>query len=153
MTQFLSENAIRSAAATAYVQVDGRNYELFYAIDLEATVTKNKEEIRSLGTRGVGHKAVSWQGEGTLTIYRVTSLFKQMMLDYINSGKDTYFSLVCTNEDESTPFGAETTILTRCNLDEIVMASFDTEDGYLEQEIPFTFEGVDLPQKFKEVNV
>jgi hypothetical protein len=148
---FTSDNAIRSAAANAYVQVDGRNYELFFGKSLEATVTKNKEEVRALGSRGVGHKAVSWQGSGTLTIHRVTSLFKQMMMEYINTGKDVYFSLVCTNEDEATPWGAETTILTRCNLDEIVMASFDTEDGFEEQEVPFTFEGVQLPQSFREV--
>lgn len=153
MPEFLSEYGIRSAAANAYAQIAGRNHELFYAKDLEATVTKNKEEIRALGSRGVGHKAVSWQGSGTLTIYRVTSLFKEMMLEYINTGKDTYFSLVCTNEDEASPFGAETVILLRCNLDELVMASFDTEDGFEEQEIPFTFEGVQLPQSFKEINV
>ena len=148
---FEPRNAISSKEATAYIRIDGRNYELFYAKDLEATAQKNKEEIRALGRRGVGHKTTSWQGEGTLTIYRVTSLFKRQMFEYINKGIDTYFDLVCTNEDPSTPYGAETTLLTGCNFDEVDFASFDTEDGVLEQELPFTFEGGDLMKEFTEV--
>lgn len=150
---FEARNAINSKEATAYIRLNGKNHELFYAKDLEATASKNKEEVRALGTRAVGHKTVSWQGEGTLTIYRVTSLFKQLMLDYINNGIDTYFDLVCTNDDPSTPYGAETTTLTGCNFDEVDFASFDTEDGVLEQELPFSFEGADLPSAFKEITV
>ncbi|MDL2217380.1 phage tail tube protein [Christensenellaceae bacterium OttesenSCG-928-M15] len=152
MLIFESRNAISSKEATAFIQIDGRNEELFYAKSIEATATKNKEEVRALGRRGVGHKAVSWQGEGTLTIYRVTSLFKRIMLRYINEGVDTYFSLVCTNDDPTTQWGAETTLLTDCNFDEVDFASFDTEDGLLEQELPFTFEGGDLMQEFKEID-
>ena len=81
---FEPRNAISSKEATAYIRIDGRNYELFYAKDLEATAQKNKEEIRALGRRGVGHKTTSWQGEGTLTIYRVTSLFKRLMFESVS---------------------------------------------------------------------
>ena len=34
-----------------------------------------------------------------MTIYYVTSLFRELMLDYIRSGKDTYFDLVVVNDD------------------------------------------------------
>lgn len=149
MAEFTSANAISSKQAKAFITVNGQNHELFYAKSIEATLTKNKEEIRALGSRMVGHKTTSVQGEGTLTIYEITSMFKELFLKYVNEGVDVYFNLQITNEDPSTAHGRETKILTYCNFDEITIASFDTEDGVLEQELSFTFEGVELLEKFK----
>lgn len=74
-----------------------------------------------------------------------------MFLDYVNKGIDVYFSLMVTNEDPSTGYGAETKVLTGCNLDEITIAELDSHDGILEQEMPYTFEGVELLQKYNEL--
>jgi len=147
---FTGENAISSKEATAFLTIDGQNHELFYAKSLEAKITKNKEDIRALGSRMVGHKTTSAQGEGTLTIYEVTSMFKELFLDYIKNGVDRYFSLQVSNEDKSTSYGKETKLLSGCNFDEIDIASFDTEDGVQEQELSFTFEDVELLEKYKK---
>lgn len=40
---FEPRNAISSKEATAYIRIDGRNYELFYAKDLEATAQKTRK--------------------------------------------------------------------------------------------------------------
>ena len=146
---FTGENAISSKEATAFITIDGKNYDLFFAKSIEAKITKNKEDVRALGSRMVGHKTTSAQGEGTLTIYEVTSMFKVLFLDYVKNGIDRYFSLQVSNEDKSTPYGKETKLLSACNFDEMVFAAFDTEDGILEQELPFTFEDVDLLEKYK----
>lgn len=141
--------SISATEAKAFLTVDGQNYELFYAKKIEAKITKNKEEVRAIGGRMVGHKATSAQGAGTLTINETTSMFKEMFLKYVNEGIDVYFDLQVTNEDPSTSYGRETKILKYCNFDEIMIASFDDEDGTLQQELPFTFEGIELIEKFK----
>lgn len=149
MSGFLKANdTISGQEGRAYATIDGRNEDLFYIQTLEATVEKEKAELRTLGRRGVQHKATGWKGEGNMTIYYVTSLFRQMMYDYIKTGKDVYFDITITNEDPSSSIGAQTVTLKGCNLDSVVMASLDTESEALTEDIDFTFDDIDLGQTF-----
>lgn len=43
-------------------------------------------------------------------------------------------------------------ILTGCNIDKGTVAGFDAEGKWLEDEISFTFEGIKVPEKFKELD-
>lgn len=82
------------------------------------------------------HKATGWTGTGTMTIYYVTSRFRQLMYDYIKNGKDTYFWIQVTNQDPSSSIGKQMVILRGVNLDSVVMASLDTESEALEERSP-----------------
>lgn len=144
MFKFTSDQAISSSEATAFIQDNEKNIELFYAKKLEAKITKNKTEVKALGSRMVGKKTTSAAGEGTLTIYDVTSEFRSMFLEYIKTGVDRYVNILCSNKDDTTPWGAESKVLTGVNFDEVIIAQFDSDDSVLEQELPFTFEGVEL---------
>ena len=143
------EEAINAKEGKAFVTISGRNYDLFYATKIESKMSKNKEDVKAIGKRSVGKKATSWSGSGTLTIHAVTSLFKEMFVNYANGGVDQYFSMQLTNEDPTTSWGPETKVLTGCNFDEIDFANLDSDDGLLEQELPFTYDGVELLEKFK----
>lgn len=151
IAQFNSEGVNAKNEGMAYITIDGKNHTLFYAKKVNFKISKNKTDVRVIGRRSIGHKATSWTGTGSLVVYAVTSLFKEMMLDYVNNGIDHYFPILVTNSDPSTQYGAETKVLTGCNLDEITIAELDSEDGILEQEIPFTFEGAELLRKYNEV--
>lgn len=85
-----------------------------------------------------------------MTIYYVTSFFRQIMYDYIKSGRDAYFDVTVTNEDPSSTIGAQTVTLKGVNLDSVIMASLDTESEALEEEVSFTFDDVDMGQTFQE---
>lgn len=148
MQKFSSEQAISSNEATGFITIDGENIELFFAKSIEAKITKNKEDVKAIGSRMVGKKATSASGEGTLVIYEVTSRFKELFTDYINNGIDKYVTLMVTNEDKSTKYGAETKLLTGVNFDEITIAQFDADDGLIEEELPFTFEGIEILKKY-----
>jgi hypothetical protein len=152
MTEFRTEDAISSKEGTAFVTINGQNHDLFYAKKIEGKATKNKSDVKAIGKRSVGKKATSWAGSGTLTIYGVTSLFKQLFVDYANNGVDTYFSMQLTNEDPTTQWGRETKVLTGCNFDEIDFAGLDSDDGFLEEEMPFTFDGIELLEAFNAAN-
>lgn len=152
MEGFMGENVISSKEGKAFLNRGGKNKHLFRCKDIEATLTKNKTEIRMLGNRMVGHKTTSAQGAGTLTLYHVSSDFKQDFIDYITNGVDLYFNLQIEVEDKSTRFGRESMLLTGCNFDEITIAALSAEDGVLEQELPFTFEGVEILKPFNIPN-
>ncbi|MGG3278862.1 phage tail tube protein [Paenibacillus solani] len=141
-------DTISGQEGRAFATINGRNEELFYIQTLEATVDKQKAEIKTLGRRGVQHKATGWTGSGSMTIYYVTSLFRQMMYDYIKTGKDVYFDITITNEDPSSSIGTQTVTMKGCNLDSVVMASLDTESEALTEDLDFTFDDVDLGQSF-----
>lgn len=148
-----ARDTISGQEARAYMTINGRREDLFYAKKLEATAEKKKTEVKSLGKRGTGHKANGWNGKGNMTIYYITSIFREMMLEYIKTGKDTYFDIQVTNEDNTSSIGAQTTVLKGCNLDKVIMALFDVDSDTLEENVDFTYEDVDLLDKFgKPIN-
>ncbi|WP_338157545.1 phage tail tube protein [Paenibacillus larvae] len=106
--------------------------------------------MRTLGKRGDQHEANGWSGEGKMTLYYVTTTFRQLMLDYIKTGKDTYFDIMITNEDPASEIGAQTVILKNVNLDEVIIAKLDIEGDALDEEVSFTFDDVDIIDSFKK---
>ena len=96
-----------------------------------------------------GHKATSVNGTGSMTIYKNTPLFDRMLLEFKSTGKDTYFDLQITNEDPTSEAGRQVTILKDCNIDSGIIAGFDADGEWLEQDVDFTFEDVEQPTQFK----
>lgn len=141
-------DTISGQEGRAYATINGQVEEMFYVKTLEATVEKNKTDVKTLGKRGTQHKANGWTGTGSMTIYYVTSRFRQLMLDYIKTGKDTYFDITVVNEDEGSSIGKQTVVLRDVNLDSVIMAKVDTESEVLEEDTDFTFEDVDVLDQF-----
>ena len=141
-------DTIAGTEASAYITIKGRNELLFYAKKLESKVKKTKKTGKTLGNRAQQNKAAGWEGTGTLTVYYATSLFREMMLEYMNTGKDVYCDITVTNEDATSSIGRQTITLKRCNFDEVCMAMFDLEAEALDEDMSFTFEGAELLDKF-----
>src|SRR5690606_15203403 len=107
----------------------------------EANVEKTKTDVPILGKTNIGSKPTGWKGTGTLTLHYFTSVFRQLMIDYIKTGRDFYFDLQIVNEDPQSRSGKQTVLLKNCNIDSVTLARFDaTSDDPLEEEIPFTFD-------------
>jgi hypothetical protein len=149
MAFMFAGDAVSGKMAKAYVTINGRVEELFYAKSLEATIEKSKADVPVLGRTNVGKKPAGWSGSGTMTIYYVTSLFRQMMLDYIKTGRETYFDLQVVNEDPASSVGKQTVVLRNCSLDSVIAAKFDAAgEDMLEEEVAFTFDGYDVLDSF-----
>lgn len=143
------KDALSGKQAKAYATINGRVEELFYARSLEATITKNKTDVPVLGKTNVGQKPTGWSGSGTLNIYYITSLFRQLMLEYIKTGRDFYFDLQVVNEDPDSDAGRQTVVLKNCNLDEVSAAQFDiTSDEPMNEDMPFTFTDYEILDDF-----
>lgn len=149
MTFMNVDDAISGKQAKAFATIDGRVEELFYAKTGEATINKKKSDVPILGKTNAGKRSAGWDGAGTLTIYYVTSLFRQLVLTYIKTGKDFYFDLQAVNEDPLSSIGKQTAVAKNCNLDSIIWFKFDaTSDDMLDEEMPFTFDDVELLDSF-----
>lgn len=147
-----AKDVISARLASAFVTVGTERFLLFQAKKLEAKFEKTKSEVDILGRVSKGHKSTGGNGTGSMTIYKNTSRFTKMMKSYKDTGADLYFDLQVTLNDPTSDAGEETVILKDCNLDSIVIASFDASGEWLEQDVDFTFEDWEMPTEFKDLN-
>lgn len=141
-------DTISGQEGKATAKINGEVKDMFYIKTLEATCEKNKQEVRTLGKRGVQHKTTGWSGTGSMTIYYVTSEFVRMAKEYIKNGVDTYFTVTIENNDPTSSIGKQTVTLFDVNVDSIPVAKLAVEDEVLECDMDFTFDDLDLIDEF-----
>jgi hypothetical protein len=144
----LSKDAISASLAECYITLQGKRYNFMQAINLEANFEKNKTEVPILGKTGKGNKATGWSGSGSATFHYNTSIFRKLLLNYKNTGEDVYFDIQITNNDPSSSAGKQTVILQDCNIDNGILAKFDADGEYLDEDMDFTFEDFSIPTEF-----
>ena len=144
-----ARDTISASLAECFVTIDGNRYNFMQAINLEANFEKNKTEVPILGKTGKGNKSTGWKGSGSATFHYNTSIFRELMYEYKNTGKDIYFDIQVTNEDPTSTVGRQTVILKDCNLDGGILTKFDADAEYLDEDMDFTFEDFEMPEKFK----
>lgn len=143
-----AKDALSASLAECFVTIEGNRYNFMQAINLEANFEKNKSEVPILGRTGKGNKTTSWKGTGSATFHYNTSIFRELMLRYKNTGEDVYFDIQVTNEDATSDVGRQTVILKDCNINGGILTKFDADAEYLDEEMEFTFEDFEMPEQF-----
>jgi len=142
-------DTISGKEGRAYAKINGNNEELFFAKSIEATIEKSKSEVKSIGKRMTGHKVTGLNGTGSMTMYYLTPLFRNLLAEYKKTGVDLYFDMVIENDDPASSAGKQTILLMGCNLDSTVLAKLDGDsDDPLEEDADFTFEDFDILTPF-----
>lgn len=145
-------DTISGKEGRAYAKIDGNNEDLFMAKTIEATVEKAKSEVKAIGKRMTGHKTTGGNGTGSMTLYYLTPLFRQLVKRWKKTGVDIYFDMVIENEDPSSAAGKQSILLIGCNLDSVVLAKLDGDsDDPLDEDIDFTFEDFDILTPFNQI--
>ncbi len=146
-----AKDTLFAGLAECYVTIGTRRYNFMQAINMEVNFKKNKTKVPILGKTGKGNKASGWEGTGKATFHYNTSVFRQMMLQYKDTGEDIYFEIQISNEDKSSAVGRQTIILIDCNIDGGILAKFDADGEYLDESMDFTFEDFKMPEWFKDL--
>lgn len=147
-----AKDAVSASLAECFVTIGENRYNFMQAINLEASVEKNKNEVPILGKTGKGNKAAGWSGSGSATFHYNTSIFREMLLKYKETGEDVYFDIQVTNDDPASAAGKQTVILKDCNINGGLLTKFDADGEYLDEELEFTFDDFEIPQKFNQLN-
>lgn len=147
-----AKDAIHGAQGEAFVTINGQRYKFANVINLEARMEKTKTQVPIMGRTGKGNKATGWEGTGSATFHYNTSIFRELLYHYQETGEDIYFDIQVTNEDPSADVGRQTTILKDCNMDGGIVALIDADAEYLEDTFDFTFERFEFPEKFSILN-
>ena len=143
-----AKDAISASLAECFITIDGNRYNFMQAINLEARFETKKTEVPILGKTGRGNKSTGWSGTGSATFHYNTSIFRELMARYKNTGEDIYFDIQVTNEDPTSSVGRQTVILKDCNIDGGILTKFDADAEYLDEDMDFTFEDFEIPEKF-----
>ena len=151
MAYLRAKDTINGALGTCFAIIDGSRYEIMQAKNVEAKVEKTKSEIPILGLTSKQHKAGGWNGTGTMEVYYISSLFRQVMLEYMKNGVDTYFELLITNEDPTSETRKQTVLLKGVNINSMVLTKLDIEKDSLDETMMFTFNDADLLDVFDAV--
>ena len=146
-----AKDTVFAGLAECFVTIGSRRYNFMQAINLEAKFEKNKTPVPLLGQTGRGNKASGWKGTGTATFHYNTSIFRELMVKYKETGEDIYFEIQVSNDDPTSGAGRQTMILMDCNIDGGVLAKFDADGEYLDEKMDFTFEDFKMPETFKDL--
>lgn len=147
-----ARDTISAKLADCFVTINGNRYNFMQMIDFEAKVDKTKTKVPILGRIMEGNKTVGLAGTFSGTAHYNQSIFRQALLDYKNTGIDTYFEIQITNEDPESAAGRQTFVFMDCNTDGGVLAKFDADGEYLDEEIEGTFEDFKMPEGFNILN-
>lgn len=144
-------DTISGKEGRAYAKIDGNNEDLFFSKTIESTVEKSKSEVKAIGKRMTGHKTTGGNGTGSMTLYYMTPLFRQMIKQWKETGQDIYFDMVIENDDQESSAGKQSVLLIDCNLDSVVLGKLDGDsDDPLDEDVDFTFEDFDILTPFTQ---
>lgn len=143
------KDTVAAALAECFVTIGTRRYNFMQMIDMEAKVDKTKSKVPRLGAIMVGHKTCGMEGVFSGTAHYNQSVMRQALLDYKNTGEDVYFEMQLSNDDPTSAAGRQTVVLYGCNTDGGILAKFDADGEYLDEEIEGTFDDFSIPETFK----
>lgn len=143
-----SANAVSARRAECYAIIRDTRYNFMQMIDLEATVEKEKGDIPILGKPMSGNKANGLKGSFKGTAHYNTSIFREMMTAYKDTGQDVYFDMQIINDDPTSGIGTQEVNLIDCNMDSITLVKFDAGGEYLDESVEGTFEDWNMPKTF-----
>ena len=142
------KDAVSGSLGECYVTLNGKRYNLMTAIKFEATYEKTKVEVPILGKVSKGNKAVGGKGTGTMTVHYNSSIFRELLERYQNTGEDLFFEIEVSNEDPTSQAGRQTILYQGCNVDGGILSKFDASAEYLDEELKFTFEKFIIKNQF-----
>ena len=120
-----AKDTISAKLAECFITVGQNRYNFMQMIDFEGKFEKTKTEVPILGKTGNGNKSTGWKGTFSATMHYNQSIIRQMMIDFKNTGEDTYFEIQITNEDPTSSAGRQTIVFIDCNIDGGILAKFD----------------------------
>ena len=96
----------------------------------------------------VGHKAQTAALAFSMTIYKCTEIFDDVMDEFIKTGVMPTFDIQTSNDDPATSVGRSTKIYTGCTLDgDVLLSMFNAEGDFVEQAIEGYCDGYTRPEK------
>ncbi len=133
---FNTQDAPNARQANCFVTINDQRYAMATAKNFEAKASVETVDVPVLGRTIKGKKAVGLEVSFTMTIFKVTEIFDDIIETFKNTGVMPTFEIQVTNEDVASSIGASTKIYKDCVIDgDVLLSMFDSEGELIEQEI------------------
>ena len=150
MAFLLERDALNGKSGSAVMTVDGENHELFQMKKFQSDAEFQESDFKVVGTTLVQKKTTGVTLTGTMTIYYGSPYFIKLLQDYLKTGKLPYFTLQITNDDPGTTVGKQIVALYNCKLSEVPVAMLDADTDWLEEEVSFSYTGLEVLNYFND---
>lgn len=147
----LAKDTVNGAEGKVFVTRNGKQIEVAGMKNITTYAEIQGKEMRVVGTRTIQNKANGAKQTGKGNIYYGTSLWTDMVLEYINTGNMPQFDLQVTNDDPSSSVGSQSIAYYGCELTgSIPLSILDSEEAMLNYEFNFTYTRVAKLRSFNE---
>lgn len=146
------QNLVNGAEGTVYLQKDNEMIPLLNIRTITATVSKDKETKKVIGSKVARNRLSGYTLSGTMNIYYCSSYFTKQLRDDIKNGTNTTFTLIVTNEDPASGIGRQSIALYNVDIDSHDILALDIDASDMNSDIPFTFDDFEILEAFDEVN-
>ncbi len=146
-----SNDVICGGEGRAYAQIGDKIEELIYVKKADATITRKKVSFAVLGSRAEISRPAGWTGKGNMTVYYVTTFFRELISQYNSTGQEIYFDLHVINEEAAIEGKKQVIVLKNCSIDDLILTKLDVESAVLEENLSFTFEDFEILESFATV--
>ena len=137
--------------AEVFVTRDNRRYAMLMCKNFEGKANISTKDVPRLGSVIMGKKATTAELSFTMTIYKCTEIFDDVVDEFIKTGVMPTFEIQTSNEDPATSMGRSTKIYNDCVLDgDVLLSLASSEDDFIEQEISGYAGGYTRPEKYRD---
>lgn len=135
-TFFNEQDTPNAKMGEAFVTIKGNRYSFFNAKDCEVKANVETKEVPVLGRVVKGRKAVGMEIKITMTVYKCSEHFDDIVEEFKNTGVLPTFDLQVSNEDPASAMGRSSKIYNDCVIDgDVLLSMFKADGEFIEQEI------------------
>lgn len=131
---------------------DGRKMNCMHVVSLTASVEKDKESLHVLGMIQAGNKGVGTTHTGSMTVYDITTEFREELYKYEQTGEDMYGNMQVVSEDNTSRTGRQSIYLIGVNFDNMDLFNIDINAAAMQTELSFTFEDWRIDDKYTDLD-
>ena len=133
---FNSNDAQNAKLAELFVTIGDRRYSMLHAKNFEANANLSSAKVARLGGIIDGRKANSMEIKLSMTVYKCSDMFDELIETFKNTGVLPTFDVQVTQEDKTSSVGRSTKVYTGCVIDgNVLLSMFDAEGEFIEQTI------------------
>lgn len=134
--------------AEVFVTLGTQRHAMLMCKDFEGKANISTQDVPRMGSVIMGKKPTTAELSFTMTIYKCTEIFDDVVDTFIRTGVMPTFTIQVSNDDPATSVGRSTKIYNDCVLDgDVLLSMAGSEDDFIEQEISGYAGGYTRPEK------
>ncbi len=146
-----TQDAPSTKLAELFCTINGRRYSMLNATKFEANANISLGDVKRLGTMITGKKATGMEIKWSMTVYKCSEQFDNLVEEFKNTGILPVFECQVTSEDNATCMGRSTKVYKDCVIEgDVLLSMFDADGDFITQDIEGYAMDYESPEKYTE---